>query len=46
MSTEDFTEYFVRTMTPVVITGCDYSWLDHNFYTVNNVVKVNHRQVS
>jgi len=29
VSREEFVERFVRTMTPVVLVGCDYAWLEN-----------------
>jgi hypothetical protein len=41
ISESEFVEKYVRTMTPVIITGCDYKWFQKRFdTTVSGIVRV------
>ena len=40
MPEDEFIEKYVRTMTPVIIHGCDYSWLNQLDLSLDGVTKV------
>ena len=40
MSEKEFVDKYVRTMTPVLIQGCDYGWLKNINLTLPGAAKV------
>ena len=40
MPEKEFVENYVRTMTPVLIHGCDFNWLNTNDHSLSGAAKV------